>query len=53
MVISSGTLGKDDNTEFWLESALIGDNFLAGDLVQDLVSGSDVDHTINGDAMKN
>ena len=53
MVISSGTLGKDDNTEFWLESALISDDILAGELVPNLGEEFNPDFTLDGDAKHN
>jgi|GEM_PF-2298928 len=50
MVIFSGTKGNDDTTKFYLQSELISDDILTGDLGQDLLKGFDGNDEIRGGA---
>ncbi|WP_019508258.1 peroxidase family protein [Pleurocapsa sp. PCC 7319] len=48
MVNFSGTRGNDDTTTFYLQSELIGDDILMGDLGRDLLQGFEGNDTIEG-----
>ena len=48
MVIFAGTNGNDDTTKFYLQSELISDDILLGDLGQDLLKGFEGNDEIRG-----
>ena len=48
MVVFSGTKGNDDTNQFYLQSELIGDDILIGDLGQDLLEGFEGNDEIRG-----
>ena len=50
MVVFTGTSGNDNNTDFWLQSELIGDDILSGDLGRDLLKGFAGNDLIDGGA---